>query len=184
MNSAIPGEGNANGVDERGMQDIANHLHRATLAVCIALFMVMFGAQMVVVLMRYVLGVGFLELQDLVTYSFSSLVVLSVPLALRMDRHVRVDILRTGFTARRNRRIDLAGHVIFTLPVFGLMLWNAIPFVRRSWAIFEGSRETGGLGGMFLVKSTLVVMAALVLAIAVIDIASGMVGGRKADDER
>jgi TRAP-type mannitol/chloroaromatic compound transport system permease small subunit len=155
------------------MQEIANRLHRATLGLSIALFGVMFAAQMVIVLMRYVMGVGFLELQDLVTYSFSALVVLTIPLALRRDRHVRVDILRAGFSARRNRRIDRAGHILFTLPVFGLLLWNAVPLVADSWAIFEGSRETGGLGGLFVVKSTVIVMSLLVIALALIDLASG-----------
>ena len=155
------------------IQEFANRLHRAVLGVSIALFALMFAAQMVIVLMRYVMGVGFLELQDLVTYSFSSLVVLTIPLAMRLDRHVRVDILRAGFTSRRNARIDKAGHIVFTLPVFGLLLWNAGPLVADSWAIFEGSRETGGLGGLFLVKSTVIVMSLLVLFIALTDLTSG-----------
>ncbi len=154
------------------MKQAADRLHRITLALSVTLFGLMFAAQLVIVLMRYVMGVGFLELQDLVTYSFSALVVLSVPLALREGRHVRVDILRAGFSRRRNAQIDRWGHVLFTLPVFGLMLWNAWPLVAGSWAIFEGSRETGGLPGLFLVKSTIVVMCLLVLLRAAVDIAT------------
>jgi TRAP-type mannitol/chloroaromatic compound transport system permease small subunit len=165
------------------MQHFADRLYRVTLGISIVLFVVMFSAQTVVVLMRYVMGVGFLELQDLVTYTFSSLVVLSVPLALRKDRHVRVDILRARFSRRRNLRIDVVGHLVFTLPVFGLLLWNALPLVAKSWAIFEGSRETGGLPGMFVVKSMLIVMAVLMLVFALIDLASGT-GRTEAKDER
>lgn len=155
------------------MQEIANRLHRAVLGVSVVLFAVMFAVQMAIVLMRYVMGVGFLELQDMVTYAFSALVVLTIPLTLRLDRHVRVDILRAGFSARTNARIDRAGHILFTLPVFGLLLWNAWPLITASWAIFEGSRETGGLGGLFVVKSTVVVMSVLVIALALIDLFSG-----------
>ncbi len=155
------------------MNQAADLLHRLTLWVAITLFGLMLTGQLVIVLLRYVMGVGFLELQDIVTYSFSALVVLSIPLALREGRHVRVDILRAGFSARRNARIDRWGHVLFTLPVFGLMLWNAAPLVAASWAIFEGSRETGGLPGLFLVKSTVVLMCLLVLIRAGIDIAAG-----------
>lgn len=155
------------------MQDFANRLHRAVLGLSVALFAVMFATQVVIVLLRYVMGVGFLELQDVVTYSFSALVVLTLPLTFRLDRHVRVDILRTGFSRRVNARIDRAGHVLFTLPVFGLMLWNGWPLVSASWAIFEGSRETGGLPGLFVVKSTVLVMCVLVIALAVIDLLGG-----------
>ena len=164
------------------MNQTADLLHRITLRICTVLFGLMFAAQLVIVLMRYVMGVGFLELQDLVTYSFSALVVLTIPLALRTDRHVRVDILRTGFSRRTNRRIDRWGHVAFTLPVFGLMLWNALPLIQASWAIFEGSRETGGLPGLFLVKSTVVVMSALVIVLAVIDLAGGGAGEARRGD--
>lgn len=163
------------------MQQIADRLHRAMLALCMVLFAGMFLAQVSIVLMRYVMGVGFLELQDVVTYSFSCLVVLTVPLAMRSDRHVRVDILRSGFSPRRNARIDLGGHLLFTLPVFGLLLFNARPLVARSWAIFEGSRETGGLPGLFVVKSTIVVMCLLVLFLALVDLLGPRKGG---DDER
>ncbi len=158
------------------MKQAADLLHRLTLALCVALFGLMFAAQLSIVLMRYVMGVGFLEVQDAVTYSFSALVVLTIPLALREDRHVRVDILREGFAAPTNAQIDRWGHALFTLPVFGLMLWNAWPLVAASWAIFEGSRETGGLPGLFVVRSTVVVMCLLVLLRALIDMAAGRAG--------
>lgn len=160
------------------MHKLANRLYRVTLAASIVLFGLMFAGQLVIVLMRYVMGVGFLQLQDLVTYSFSGLVVLSIPLAMYLDRHVRVDILRTRFSRYRNRRIDRVGHLVFTLPVFGLMLWNGWPLVRRSWAILEGSRETGGLPGLFVVKSAMLVMAMLVIALAVIELVAGRSDGR------
>ena len=160
------------------MRHAADLLHRITLRLSVALFAVMFAAQLVIVLMRYVMGVGFLELQDAVTYSFSALVVLTIPLTAGMGRHVRVDILRSGFSRRTNHRIDRFGHVLFTLPVFGLMLVNAWPLVRASWAIHEGSRETGGLPGLFLVKSTVLAMCVLVLALGAIDFVSA--GNRRA----
>lgn len=163
------------------MKHAADLLHRATLALSIVLFGVMFSAQLVIVLMRYVMGVGFLELQDAVTYSFSALVVLTIPLAMREGRHVRVDIFRGRFTRRTNALLDRFGHVLFTLPVFGLMLWNAWPLVAASWGILEGSRETGGLPGLFIVKSTILVMCVLVLVRAFIDLIEGRAGEMKHD---
>jgi TRAP-type mannitol/chloroaromatic compound transport system permease small subunit len=164
------------------MTRIADLLYRATLALCVAALAVMFTTQIAVVFMRYVMGVGFLPLQDLVTYSFSTIVVLTIPLAMHGDRHVRVDILRAGFSARRNRLIDAAGHLFFTLPVFGFMAYTTWPFIARSWAILEGSRETGGLGGLFLVKSTVLVMCVLVIAFAVYEIMVNRAGKELRDE--
>lgn len=158
------------------MEQMIDRVNTGLLRLCMALFGVMLAGQVAIVLMRYVLGVGFLELQDAVSYSFACLVVLTIPLAMRADRHVRVDVLREKMPRRWQGRVDGAGHLVFTLPVFGLLLWNAWPLIAASWAIFEGSRETGGLPGLFLVKSTVIVLCVLVLAIAIADVTRLMCG--------
>jgi len=115
------------------------------------------------VLMRYLLGVGFLEIQDAVSYAFAVLVALSVAVAFDADKHVRVDVFRQSLSAKVNRVIDRIGDLVLALPVFALMLWTAFPLVRSSWAIQEGSPETGGLPGLFLVKTCLLILPALVV---------------------
>ncbi|MFP1631413.1 TRAP transporter small permease subunit [Zhengella sp. ZM62] len=155
------------------MQTLADWLHRITLGLCLALFAVMFVGQIVVVLMRYVMGIGFLELQDAVIYAFACLVVLTIPLAMRHDRHVRVDVLREHQSPRARRLTDRAGHLVFTLPVFALVAVDAWPLVSASWAIREGSLETGGLPGLFLVKSAVLVMCGLVILLALADLIAG-----------
>lgn len=127
------------------------------------LAIVVFLGQLAMVLMRYLLGFGLLELQDAVNYAFAALVALSVAVSFEGDKHVRVDVFRQRFSVRTNRRIDLAGDLLFALPVFGLMLWSGFPLVRSSWEILEGSPETGGLPGLFVVKTCLLVLPALVL---------------------
>lgn len=146
-----------------GLVKLSLVLHRVTLALCLVLLGTMFFGQIVIVLLRYLMGVGFLELQDSVSYAFAAVVVLSIPLALVNDRHVRVDVFRERFSAGVNRWIDRTSHLFLTVPVFVLLLWNAWPFVANSWSILEGSRETGGLPGRFLVKTCLVVFPLLFL---------------------
>ena len=43
-------------------------------------------------------------------------------------------------------------------------LWFALPYVARSWAILETSRETSGLPAVFLLK-TLIPVFALLMAL-------------------
>ncbi|MEZ5806412.1 MAG: TRAP transporter small permease subunit [Zhengella sp.] len=155
------------------MRRLADRLHRFTLGLCLTLFAVMFVGQIVIVLLRYVMGIGFLELQDAVIYAFACLVVLTIPLAMRNDRHVRVDVLREGQSPRARRLTDRAGHLVFTLPVFLLVAMDAWPLVSASWAIREGSLETGGLPGLFLVKSAVLVMCVLVILQALADLFAG-----------
>ncbi|WP_269582475.1 TRAP transporter small permease subunit [Roseibium sp. Sym1] len=131
--------------------------------VCMSFAAIVFLGQLAMVLMRYLLGIGFLEIQDAVNYAFAALVALSVAVAFDADKHVRVDVFRQNWGERTNRRIDRAGDLLLALPVFALMMWTAYPLVRSSWSILEGSPETGGLPGLFLVKTCLLVLPALVV---------------------
>lgn len=141
----------------------ANVLHRFNIAICVLLMLVLFGAQITIVILRYSFGVGFLELQDLAAYSFAMLAVLSVPVALRLDRHVRVDIFRSRQEKTLRRRFDQCAIILMLFPVFALTLYLVLPQVAYSWSIFEGGVETGGLPGYFLIKTALPVMCALML---------------------
>ena len=130
---------------------------------CLALVASLLGAELAIVLLRYCLGMGFLELQDLATYLFATLVALGLPVALADDRHVRVDVLRERQSPALRRRVDALGTLLFLIPAFTLTLWLVMPEVRYAWEIGEGSRETGGLGGVWLVKSVLPIACVLML---------------------
>lgn len=138
-------------------------LHRAIRASCIALAAALLGVELVIVLLRYGLGTGLLELQDLASYLFATLVVLGLPVALAEDAHVRVDVPRERQGSALRRRIDALGTLLFLMPAFSLTPWLVMPEVLHAWSIREGSRETGGLGGVWLVKSMLPVACVLML---------------------
>lgn len=157
----------------RAFLRLADWLHRATCAVCLVLLLVLFLSQTFVVLLRYVFGIGFLELQGVVSYSFALLAVLGIPVALRLDKHVRVDVLRRFQSGRIAWRFDIAGIVGFLIPLFVLTLIFVLPDIRYAWSIREGAIETGGLPGYFLVKTGLPVTCVLMLIQAVALLAGG-----------
>ena len=145
------------------LRSLSEFLHRANAAFCAGLLAVTFVGQIAIVVLRYAFGVGFLQLQDLVGYSFAMLVVLSVPVALRLDSHVRVDILRGRQDDRARLRVDLVATLFFLMPVFAMTLWLVMPQILYSWSIRESGMETGGLPGFFLVKTALPLACALIL---------------------
>ena len=139
------------------------HVFLAVKWGCVGLTAIVFLGQLAMVLMRYLLGIGFLEIQDAVNYAFAALVALSVVVAFDADRHVRVDVFRQKLSEKANRWIDWTGDLLLALPVFGLMVWTAYPLVRSSWSILEGSPETGGLPGLYIVKTCLLILPAMVI---------------------
>ena len=123
------------------------------------LFMV--AAQFAVVVLRYVFGVGSVWLQESVLYAHAGLILLTAAWTLWAGGHVRVDIFYAGMSPRAKARIDLLGAVILLLPFVVALTLFAAPYVARSWAIFERSREIGGIPLVWVLKTLIPVFALL-----------------------
>ncbi|MEO0486109.1 MAG: TRAP transporter small permease subunit [Pseudomonadota bacterium] len=127
---------------------------------CLLLVLLQFG----VVVARYLFETGSVMAQEAILFTFGAMFMLALADALKNGRHVRVDMIFHGISHRAQRRIDAVGIVVFLLPLCSFMLYLSVPYVLNSWAALEGSREVGGLPGVFLLKT--VILVALVLVIA------------------
>lgn len=117
-----------------------------------------------VVLMRYVLGLGSIWLQESILYAHAALFLLAAAWTLREGGHVRVDVFYADAMPRTKACIDLAGAALLLMPFCAAILYFSAPYVARSWAILERSREASGLPLVFLLK-TLIPLCALTLAL-------------------
>ena len=117
-----------------------------------------------VVLLRYVLGVGSIWLQESILYAHAALFLLAAAWTLKEGGHVRVDVFYASAAPRTKAWIDLLGALLLLLPFALAIAWFSLPYVERSWAILERSRETSGLPLVFLLK-TLIPLFALLLAL-------------------
>jgi TRAP-type mannitol/chloroaromatic compound transport system permease small subunit len=148
----------------RLLRRLADHIDRLSAAIgrtvawCL-LFMVL--AEFTLVLMRYVLGVGSIWLQESVIYAHGALFMLAAAWTLAADAHVRVDIFYADATPRTKAIVDLLGALLLLLPFALAVVFLSVPYVARSWALFEGSRETSGLPALFLLKTLIPVFAVL-----------------------
>jgi TRAP-type mannitol/chloroaromatic compound transport system permease small subunit len=120
--------------------------------------------QVAVVLMRYVLGLGSIWLQETIIYAHATLFMLAAAWTLQRGGHVRVDIFYGRASPRRKALIDLIGAVVLLFPFAIALMVLSLPYVARSWAIMEHSRETSGLPLVFVLK-TLIPAFALLLAL-------------------
>ncbi|MDX1455470.1 MAG: TRAP transporter small permease subunit [Gammaproteobacteria bacterium] len=116
-----------------------------------------------VVLLRYFFNTGSVALQELVVYLHASVFMLALAWTLQTDQHVRVDVFYREFTPRRKAMVDLLGTVLFLLPVSGLVLVHGSEYALASWQALEGSRESGGLPFLYLLKTVIPLSALLLL---------------------
>ena len=127
-----------------------------------ALFVVV--VQFVVVVLRYLFGIGSIWLSESILYGNAAMFLLAAAWTLREGGHVRVDVFYAEAAPRTKALIDLCGALVLLLPFMLVLAWFSYPYVARSWAILEGSRETSGLRVVYLLK-TLIPVFALLMAL-------------------
>ncbi|HHX90151.1 MAG TPA: TRAP transporter small permease subunit [Paracoccus sp.] len=115
-----------------------------------------------VVIERYFIGITRLWMQDLYPWMNGVMFTAVAGYALYRNDHVRVDIFYRPATTRTKAWLDLIGVVIFLLPT-SWIVWNyTFTFVARSWRLFEGSANPGGMQALFILKSFILVFAVTV----------------------
>jgi TRAP-type mannitol/chloroaromatic compound transport system permease small subunit len=112
--------------------------------------------------MRYVLGIGSIKLQESVIYAHAGLFMLATAWTLQTGGHVRVDVFYAQAKPRTRALIDLIGALVFLLPFAAALAALSMPYVARSWAILEGSREASGLPVVYLLKTLIPLFALLI----------------------
>lgn len=116
-----------------------------------------------VVVQRYIFNAGSIALQESVTYLHAMVFMLAAAWTLSEDGHVRVDIFYRDASPRRKAWVNLLGSLLFLLPFALFILFGSWGYVAASWAVFEGSREAGGLPLVWLLKSLIPIFALLLL---------------------
>ncbi len=150
-----------------GLNTAADCIDRVTTAVgrTVAwLALVIVVLQFALVVARYWFGLGSIWLTEAVIYGHATLLMLAAAWTLKAGGHVRVDIFYADASPRTQAKVDLAGAVLLLLPFTLTLLWLAMPYVGRSWAVFERSQESSGLPLVFALK-TLIPLFAVLLAL-------------------
>lgn len=99
-------------------------------------------------------GLGFLfnlyrdnsnSLRDVQLIMFAGMVMLGASWTLRMNEHVRVDIVYGSAGRRKRCWIDLTGAIFFLAPMCLALFYFSWPWFLESWTSQEMSSNAGGL---------------------------------------
>lgn len=85
---------------------------------------------------------GLLEIQ---WYLFGAVFLLGAAYALKENAHVRIDILAARLPLKTQAWIDIAGYVLFILPLVGFVVIHGWTFAHNSFIVNEYSADPGGL---------------------------------------
>jgi len=115
----------------------------------------------VVVILRYVFALGWVWMQEVYVWLHGVVFMVGAGYTLLHDGHVRVDIVYRPANARFKAWVDLFGSLLLLLPTIAVIAYVSWPYVVDSWLRLEESREAGGLPGLFLLKSVLLIFCVL-----------------------
>ncbi len=85
---------------------------------------------------------AFLEIQ---WYLFAGVFLLGAGFAFMRNAHVRIDFISSKLSKRTNTIIDIAGIVVFLIPLCVIMVWLSWPLFASAWSSGEMSQNAGGL---------------------------------------
>ncbi len=121
--------------------------------------LIMVFVMFAIVLMRYIFGIGYIWMQESITYMHALLFLLAAGFTLLLDGHVRVDIFYREAAPTRKALVNLLGTYFFLFPIMYLIVDTALPYIEFAWNVKEGSKETSGIQAVYLLKSVIVLFA-------------------------
>lgn len=137
------------------IDQLIDRLGRASAWLTLAMVLVM-G---LIVVMRYLFKTGSISLQESVIYLNAMIFMIGAAYTLKEQGHVRVDIFYRKLTPRWQAIIDCIGYLLFLFPCAIFIIYASWDYVAISWQVRESSAETSGLPIVYLLKSTIIVLA-------------------------
>jgi TRAP-type mannitol/chloroaromatic compound transport system permease small subunit len=138
---------------DRTNEAIGRYISWLTLAMVVVTFLI--------VILRYLFNLGWIGVQESVTYMHAFVFMLGAAYTLKHDGHVRVDIFYMKASKRTRAWVDLLGSLILLMPMMAFLFAISWDYVAVSWSLLEESPETGGLHGVYLLKSSMLALGGL-----------------------
>ncbi len=137
------------------------------------------------VVMRYVLNISYVFIQELEWHIFSFIFLVGAGYTLLHDGHVRVDIIYQIISPKAQAWVDFIGVLFFLIPGCYIVIKTSGAFTLSSWEVFEGSPDPGGISYRFIIKSfipigfSLMLLQGISLGLKSLLVISGVTAGKE-----
>ena len=85
------------------------------------------------------------SLLEIQWYMFAWVVMVGSPYVLKVNEHVRVDLIYGKLTGNQAVYVDIFGLLFFLLPIMGFLFWLSAPYFLNTLVSGEMSQDAGGL---------------------------------------
>ena len=98
-----------------------------------------------IVMLRYGFSLGWIWLQESITWMHAAVFLLVAPYAFSQDAHVRVDVFYRQWSQKTKNKVNLVGSLLCLCPVALFLIIGSFDYVIASWETKETSKDAGGL---------------------------------------
>ncbi len=96
-------------------------------------------------LIRYAFNLSSNAWLELQWYLNSAMFLLVAAYTLKLNAHVRIDVIAGKLSPRTQAWIDIFGSVFMLLPAVMIIAWYSLPSLENSFQLHEMSSDSGGL---------------------------------------
>lgn len=117
------------------------------------LSILLIGAIIIQVVLRYVFGMGLVILEELQWHFYGIMLMIGISYALVSDSHIRLDILHARFSPRNKEKVELLGILFLLAPMIFVIFLHSLGFVSDSLRVNERSEAPMGLCCLWAFKA-------------------------------
>lgn len=110
-----------------------------------------------------IFGQSWTKFDESATYFHALVILFGSATTLLASKHVRVDIFYTKMSSRAKALVDIIGFYALLIPFCLIIIWNMQATIGLAWLSLEGSPESDGIRGMYLLKTCVSVFAIMLL---------------------
>ena len=103
------------------------------------------------------------SLLEIQWWLFALVFLLAAPWTLAVNEHIRIDVVNSRLSTTKRNIIELVGHILFLLPMAGMIVYTSSIFFATSYAQNEQSPNAGGLP-LWPIKALIPIAFALLFA--------------------
>lgn len=143
------------------IRNLFDLINKSSGYICAFLVCLMTLNVFLVVLLRYLFGISYIWMQETYVWMHAFIFMLGSGFTYLMNEHVRIDIFYRDASKKYKKFVNLVGNLFFLIPFLFLIYSYSFPFVYKSFMMAEVSREAGGLGMIFILKSSILIFVIL-----------------------
>ena len=134
---------------------------------CSVLNVILIGVIILQVVLRYVFGMGMVQLEELQWHLYAVNVIFGLSFCQAMDSHIRLDLVHDKLSRRTKEYIEIFGIIFLLMPLIYVVFMHGLDFTWEAIRTHERSDSPMGLPFRWIPKGLIPVAMAFLFSSSV-----------------